>query len=212
MTYTPPASRPVPPPGTFVLRRDPAQDRVARWVIGRALVATPFAVVLYAAMLVWFSRDDVRDLFRGGPGDVAGLATVAIVIAGVVAGVWWWLTLVKARRVERGLAGLELWIGPEGPTYVCAAGTFHAPWTALRRMYFGFQAERWRHAQWFGERSAPALHVEVAGWGGPLAEYEKPDRPCDLRMPLPPGLGGDPATIARAVHEISSGRAWITQA
>ena len=147
MTDTSPVSLPVPPPGTFVLRRDPPRGRSA------------------------------------GPGDVRGVFRIA-----------------KARRVARGLAGLELWIAPEGVTYACAAGIFPAPWTAVRGIFFNDVLGR--------ARPAPELIVEVAGWGGPLAEYEKADRPCQLRIPLE-GLGVDRPTIARAVHEISSGQASV---
>lgn len=187
-------SQPVPPPGTFVLRRSPDLEVRARRALSRSLVTQVVTAVVVALL--------------GGVGVVGAVTRWPVPWIGLIVIVGGMLGLmavslrqtVRWRRVERGLAGMELWIAPEGLTYVCVAGVFPAPWSALRRMYFGGRPG--------GKPGAPALFVEVDGWGGPLAEFATGGKPCSLRMPLA-GLGADQATIARAVHELSSGQAAV---
>lgn len=187
-------NQPVPPPGAFVLRRAPDLEQRARRALTTTLATQVLTLVIsvaVAVLMIVLAAATSRILF----------AVLAVVFAAVIVtstlGV---RNVAKWRRVERGLAGMELWIAPEGLTYVSVAGVFPAPWSALRGMYFGGRPG--------GKPGAPALFVDVDGWGGPLAEYATGGKPCSLRMPLA-GLGADQLTIARAVHEISSGRVTV---
>lgn len=187
-------SHPVPPPGTFVLRRSPDLEERARRGLAVTLAGQLAGLVVGVVALALTVVLALRTLQILVVALAAGSAVLTVFCGMGVRGVWKW------RRVERGLAGMELWIAPEGLTYVSEAGVFPAPWSALRGMYFGGRPG--------GRPGAPALFVEVDDWGGPLAEYATGGKPCSLRMPLA-GLGADRPTIARAVHEISSGRVTV---
>lgn len=201
MSYPPGFGRPVPPPGAFVLRRHPAQETAAWQELKRGGYALLGLTGVIAVVIFMIWNSEVPGLFHDrGFWFVFDCAECFVGLVTVACIPWGWRRLAKLRSVERALAGLELWIAPEGVTYLSAAGVFPAPWSAVRRMYV---SNRMGIAQ-----IPPALFVEVAGWGGPLAKLAKFGKPCKLRMPLP-GLGADPATIARAVHEISSGRASV---
>lgn len=43
---------------------------------------------------------------------------------------------MRLYRVERDLRGLNVSIAPGGITYTCAAGSFAAPWTAVRGVVY----------------------------------------------------------------------------
>lgn len=185
---------PVAPPGTFVLRRSAHLEERAR----RALTVSLVTQIAGLVLLVAATAGLVALAVYVSPVVLMGAALCLIaVVAALVA----LRGVVRWRRVERGLAGMELWIAPEGVAYVSVAGHFPAPWSAVRALYFrGRPGGRGRNAE--------ALFADVDGWGGPLAEYATRGKPCSLRMPLA-GLGVDRATIARAVHEISAGRVTV---
>ncbi|MEB3366351.1 hypothetical protein [Saccharopolyspora mangrovi] len=60
---------------------------------------------------------------------------------------------LRVYRVHAAMRGLQLVFAPGGVTYISDAGTFTAPWSAVKRV-------RLRRGRW--------LSVRVPHWGGPI--------------------------------------------
>lgn len=187
-------TRPAPNAAVLVLRRAPALERQALSMIRGRLSSLWIGAICYAVMAgLLLALAFTGSWFYSG---------FAVLILGCAAAQGKSIRdTVRWRNVEQSLHGMELVINRDGVTYRGPAGNFPAPWTAVRAI-----AIRGRQ-QGLGRRAA-ALFVEVDGWGGPLAVLATGGRPCSLRLPLH-GLGTDPATITRAVHELSAGRVTL---
>lgn len=190
----PATGAPVPPPGAFVLRRDPGEELRAWQALQRQIWRLRLLGVLFVGLLVWMIVSSVRN---ADPGWIVWM----VIIGGLAAIMTYALRKTGTwARAEGGLRDLELWIAPEGVTYVSVSGVFHAPWTAVRGMYIGDYFGSLPHQK----RGVPSLIVQVEGWGGPLADRAEDGTLCVLAMPLA-GLDADRPTIRRAVYEISGG-------
>lgn len=102
---------------------------------------------------------------------------------------------LRWRQMNRDMLHLQLALTGMGVTYASAAGTYSAPWTAVRQV-------RLR-----SHRRAPYLVIDVAGWGGPLARCGGVER---LALTLV-GTGVQPREVSRAVHQLSSGLVTTTR-
>lgn len=195
MTDASPVSHPAPPPGAFVLRRDPSEELRAWQLLMKQLIWWRFLSVLGVGLLV----STIVFIVRSG-NLVVGIIWIVITGGFAAIAAYSLRKIGKWSRVERRLRDLELWIAPEGVTYVSVSGIFHAPWASVRGMYI---------ADYFGslphqKRGIPSLVAQVEGWGGPLADRAEDGLLCVLAMPLT-GLDVDRPTIRRAVYEISGG-------
>ncbi|TWG07666.1 PH domain-containing protein [Saccharopolyspora dendranthemae] len=63
---------------------------------------------------------------------------------------------LRMYRVHAAMRGLQLVLAPAGVTYVSEAGTFTAPWAAVKRV-------RLRRGRW--------ISVRVPHWGGPISSF-----------------------------------------
>jgi hypothetical protein len=99
------------------------------------------------------------------------------------------------RRVNREMGNLQLALSQVGVTYASQAGTYSAPWSAVRQI-------RIRRRPDSTGRLAQYLIVDVIDWGGPVGRVGKVDR---LALSLKDSEVDVPQ-VRRAVHYFSSGR------
>lgn len=115
-------------------------------------------------------------------------ATLPLVAAGV--GLYAMYVQIRWRRINRRMRNLSLRLAPEGVTYTSDAGTFSAPWSAVRRIRL--QERR---------LSADHLIVDVTDWGGPISEG---GRVCRLALAID-HCDLDELHIKRSIHQFSGG-------
>ncbi len=170
------------PATTFVIDRSPAQLRKSKrdtilvctlQGIAILLLATPASISLVNSDYPWM----VSTQFIG----------VTIVLVAAATQIWVHLTAARMR-------GLRLVMTPQGVTYTSSAGTFSAPWSAVKKVKLGGRPGGIGAA-------TPHVVVHVPGWGGPVSGL-----PLLNRLPLHlTDTGVDANQIAAAVHHLSGG-------
>lgn len=169
-----------------------------------------------ASRVLVISRSTQQERSIQRDGLLVVLTQIANAVACAAAGMlWWswtggasrWLVLIPVtaaayscyvaraqlrwRRINRDMLNLQLALTDLGVTYASAAGTYSAPWSAVRQV-------RLRSHR----AGSPYLVIDVDGWGGPLGECSGADR---LALTLH-GTGLRPREVSRAVHQLSSGQ------
>jgi len=174
-----PASR------VLVISRSAQQERSIQRD-GMLVVLTQFgnAVACAAAAVLWWS-------WAAGP----ARWLVLIPISAALYSCYVARAQLRWRRMNREMFNLQLALTTLGVTYASAAGTYSAPWTAVRQV-------RLR-----SHRHSPYLVIDVDGWGGPLARAGGVER---LALTLV-GTGVEPREVSRAVHQLSSGLVTTTR-
>ncbi|MBA8825843.1 hypothetical protein FHX42_003209 [Saccharopolyspora lacisalsi] len=170
------------PATTFVIDRSPAQERKSKrgtilicalQGITVLLVATSASLSLAHSSYPWM----VWLQFTG----------MTLMLMGIAMQLSEHLTMANMRN-------LRLVMTPQGVTYTSSAGTFSAPWTAVKKTKFR------GHPGGIGS-TAPHVVVHVPGWNGPVSGFPLFNR---LLLHLT-DTGVDSNQIATAVHHLSGG-------
>lgn len=185
------------PPAALLFRRSPDREERQRRLskFGAVLPGTALALIAVAVAL------SIAEAVISGRGFESVGAEVALPCGMAPAA----LISIQYWRIERRLAGLELSITEEGVTYRSVAGTFPAPWSAVRRMAV-YGRPKWHGLGGFGAGS-DFLLVQARDWSGPVTMLAH--RTATHRMPLD-DTGLDALAIARAVRHLSHGRITVT--
>ncbi|MDR7300486.1 hypothetical protein [Haloactinomyces albus] len=178
------------PATAFVIDRSPIQERQSRR--GTITLCTTQGVnALLFATLASYTLATSDGSFSNW---IAGLQFIVVVCAATAIATQLW-----TRSVLRTMRGLRLVMTPQGVTYTSAAGTFSAPWSAVKKVKVGGRPNG------FGAFT-PRLTVHVPNWGGPVGRFIMFDR---LTIHLT-GTGIDANQVAHAIHVLSNGTRRVT--
>ncbi|MCA1189316.1 MULTISPECIES: PH domain-containing protein [unclassified Saccharopolyspora] len=170
-----PASR------VLVISRSAQQERsIQRDGLLVVLTQIANAVMCSGAAVLWWTWT---------PGPSRWL--VAVPVVAVACSCYVARAQLRWRRINRDMFHLQVALTDAGVTYASAAGTYSAPWSAVRQVRLRTHRAR-----------SPYVVIDVDGWGGPLSECGGTDR---LALTLT-GTGLRPREVSRAVHQLSGGQ------
>ena len=179
-----------PYPDLLVITRSPQEERrIQRYALVGILSQLFTSVACGAMAIMWISVENL--------GIPLSFSIVPLLAAGLgTYGMW---TQIRLRGLNRAMRNLRLAVTPKGVAYQSSAGTFFAPWSAVRQV-------RLR-----SHLGAPFVVVDALDWGGPAAEVGRLNwigRTGRLALPLS-GSGVDPGQVWQAVYYLSDGAVQV---
>ncbi|QUH00753.1 PH domain-containing protein [Saccharopolyspora erythraea] len=180
------------PPHTdmLVITRSAAEERRVQ----RSSLISIMCLLLSSALCATLTVGWLIGTIVGIPGLFAFLPLLASVL-----GLYVTWTEIRMRRLNRAMRNLQLALTSKGVAYRSCAGTFFAPWSAVREIRFR------RHL------GTAFVVVDALDWGGPAAEVGRLNRLGRVgRLALPlPGSGVDTGQVWRSVYYLSDGAVQV---